>query len=94
MRADCPATSRSTAVDVSYDVENVLDQVPSTAWLCDGSATGRCAVLEFATPVTITSVALLPGYDKKGADGYDRFDLHRTVTGVRWQVGGARAFSR
>ncbi|MDP9436886.1 MAG: discoidin domain-containing protein [Actinomycetota bacterium] len=71
---------------VPYGPENLLDDERATAWLCHGSAVGQRVVLHLARPVTVTSVGLVPGYDKR-EDDLDRFPLHRTVTSVRWRVG-------
>ncbi|MGY1711340.1 hypothetical protein ACI8AC_17725 [Geodermatophilus sp. SYSU D00758] len=44
---------------------------------------------EFAEPVTVTAVGLVPGYAKVDpADGTDRFAENRTVTAVSWHFGG------
>jgi hypothetical protein len=70
---------------VSYEPELTLDSEGATAWRCPGSAVGQQLVYDFGTPVTLASVALVPGYAKVDpVDGSDRFTENRTVTAVVW----------
>jgi hypothetical protein len=74
---------------VSYEAFQVVDGIRETAWRCPGSAVGERLVLQFAEPVTVTSVALVPGYDKRDPfDGVDRFTDNRTVTSAVWSFDG------
>lgn len=85
--ADCFAPPSQDSLDrtVTYGPERVTDGVPETAWRCTGAAVGQRLVLRFAAPVTVTSVGLVPGYDKVDpVDGIDRFTETRTVTAVEW----------
>jgi len=75
----------AAGVPVTYDPVNTLDGVGGTAWRCPGSAVGQRLVLDFGRPVLLTSVGLVPGYDKTDpVDGTDRFGENRTVTAVTW----------
>jgi hypothetical protein len=70
---------------ITYEPELTLDAVGATAWRCPGSATGHRLVYDFGAPVTIASLALVPGYAKVDpVDGTDRFAENRTVTAVVW----------
>ena len=82
-----PPALDSLSQTVTYDPEHTLDGDPTTAWRCPGSAVGHRLVYSFAQPVTVTSVGLVPGYDKiDPADGIDRFTENRTVSGVAWSL--------
>jgi hypothetical protein len=71
---------------VTYEPEPALDGIGSTAWRCPGSAIGAQLVFDFGAPVTLTSVARVPGYAKiDPVDGTDRFAENRTVTAVAWR---------
>jgi hypothetical protein len=85
--ADCtaPPAQDSLQRTVTYEPWRVTDGVQETAWRCTGSAVGQRLYLHFDAPVTVTSVGLVPGYDKVDpADGIDRFTENRTITAVRW----------
>lgn len=70
---------------VTYDAQLTLDGVGSTAWRCPGSAVGQKLTFDFGSPVTLSSVGLVPGYAKTDpVDGTDRFAENRTVTAVVW----------
>ena len=70
---------------ITYEPELTLDAVGATAWRCAGSAVGQQLVYDFGQPVTVTAVALVPGYAKVDpADGTDRFLENRTVTAATW----------
>lgn len=74
---------------VTYGPANTLDGFGGTAWRCAGSAVGQQLVFDFGRPVTLSSVGLVPGYDKiDPVDGTDRFGENRTVTGVTWRFDG------
>ncbi|WP_130504309.1 hypothetical protein [Blastococcus saxobsidens] len=76
---------------VTYEPQLTLDAVGATAWRCPGAAVGQQLVYDFGAPVTVTSVALVPGYAKVDpADGTDRFLENRTVTAVAWQFDDGR----
>jgi hypothetical protein len=82
----------SAGNDVTYEPQLTLDSRTDTAWRCPGSAVGMQLVYEFAGPVTVTSVGLVPGYAKVDpADGADRFAENRTVTAVTWRFDGGQS---
>ncbi|MGY2066384.1 hypothetical protein [Blastococcus sp. SYSU DS0619] len=88
VQATCQAPPSVDAAGntVTYEPALTLDAVGATAWRCPGSAVGQQLVYDFGAPVTLTSVALVPGYAKVDpADGTDRFLENRTVTEVVWR---------
>ena len=79
-----PAQNGCGAV-TSYDPANVQDGDVATAWRTLGDGTGQTLQLTLAAPTHLTSVGLIPGYDKiDDCTGADRFAQMRKVTGVRW----------
>jgi hypothetical protein len=81
-----PPGQDAAGTPITYDPAFTLDGVGETAWRCPGSAVGQRLVFDFGTPVTLTSVGLVPGYDKTDpVDGSNRFVDNRTVTGVTWR---------
>ena len=91
--ATCQAPPGQDAVGttITYEPQLTLDAVGATAWRCPGAAVGQQLVYDFGAPVTVTSVALVPGYAKVDpADGTDRFLENRTVTAVDWQFDDGR----
>ncbi|MCZ2858477.1 discoidin domain-containing protein [Blastococcus sp. VKM Ac-2987] len=88
VRATCqaPPSVDASGNTVTYEPALTLDGVGATAWRCAGSAVGQQLVYDFGAPVTLTSVALVPGYAKVDpADGTDRFLENRTVTEAVWR---------
>jgi hypothetical protein len=72
----------------SYDPSNVQDGNPATAWRSLGDGTGQTLQLTLPAPIHLTSVGLIPGYDKiDSCTAADRFAQMRKVTGVRWTFG-------
>jgi hypothetical protein len=87
-----PAGVDAAGATITYEPGLTLDGRADTAWRCPGSAVGTRLVYEFAGPVTITSVALVPGYAKVDlSDGTDRFAENRTVTAVSWTFTGGES---
>ena len=89
--ADCTAPDAKDAANqtTTFRVDNVLDSDPQTAWRCPGSSTGHVLAFQFATPVTLREMGLIPGYAKiDPSSGEDRFGQNHTVTQVRWIYGG------
>lgn len=85
--ADCSAPDGVDAAGVkqTYEPVKAFDGKRETAWRCSGDASGKTLVISFGTPVQLTSVGLIPGYDKiDGTDASDRFVQSRKVTRVRW----------
>lgn len=85
--ADCSAPDGVDAANVtqSYEPAKAFDGRTETAWRCSGDAAGKTLVITFAAPVQLTSVGLIPGYDKiDPTDTSDRFVQSRKVLRVRW----------
>lgn len=73
----------------SYDVALISDGDPSTAWRCPGDGSGVTIRLEFGRPVTVSSIAVIPGYAKTDpADGTDRYQQGRRLSGIKYDLGG------
>jgi hypothetical protein len=85
--ADCSAPGGVDAANVTqtYEPAKAFDGKKETAWRCSGDAAGKTLVIGFAAPVQLTSVGLIPGYDKiDPTDASDRFVQSRKVLRVRW----------
>ena len=85
--ADCiaPPSADAAGTTQTYEPAKAVDGRKDTAWRCPGDATGRTLTIGFGGPVQLTSVGLIPGYDKiDPTDSADRFVQGRTVTRVRW----------
>ena len=85
--ADCtaPAGVDAAGAAQTYEPDKAIDGKKETAWRCQGDAAGRTLVVDFGSPVQLTSVGLIPGFDKVDpSDGADRFVQDRTVVRVRW----------
>lgn len=68
----------------SFAAPNVGDGQLDTAWRVDGDGVGQWVELEFAGPVEIREVRIVPGYAKiDPRDGTDRFLQNRRVSRVR-----------
>ncbi|WP_432513407.1 NADase-type glycan-binding domain-containing protein [Kineococcus sp. SYSU DK001] len=87
--ATAPSTSPDSADaagrTTGYDVENVLDGSPSTAWRTEGDATGSTLTFTFDGTVRLTEVGLVNGFAKVDPyDGTDRYEQGRRITAVTW----------
>lgn len=85
--ADCSAPDSVDAANVtqSYEPAKAFDGKTETAWRCTGDAAGKTIVIKFAAPVQLTSVGLIPGYDKiDPTDAANRFVQSRKVQRVKW----------
>jgi hypothetical protein len=70
---------------VSYNITNVLDGDPTTAWRVSGDGIGVEIVLDLGGTFNVTRVGLIPGYAKFDADSnVDRFFENRRITSVVW----------
>lgn len=70
-----------------HPAANVVDGVPDTAWLTPGEGTGETITLEFAEPVQVTTIGLLPGHAKVdilAQERPDRFFSTRRVLRARY----------
>jgi len=74
------------ATPVSYSVANLVDGVRSTAWRCStNEVLAGSITIDLGAPVKLTSVSLLPGYDKVDPfNEVDRFIQNHRVAQVRW----------
>ncbi|MBI2168031.1 MAG: protein kinase [Actinobacteria bacterium] len=79
----------STGARVTYGAELAIDGLTDTAWRTEGDGVGETLVIGFDGFVHVTSVGLLPGYDKVDEnDGTDRFLQNRRVVTVRYHFDG------
>ena len=59
---------------ISYDAEKAVDGQIDTAWNVDGSGVGESITLNYDEPITVSSIGIVPGYDKvDSSDGTYRF---------------------
>jgi serine/threonine protein kinase len=71
---------------ISYDPQNAIDRRADTTWRVDGDGAGQWLQLDFDSEVNITSLGIIPGYDKiDPGDGTDRFMQNRVVKVVRFE---------
>jgi serine/threonine-protein kinase len=71
---------------ISYDPQNAVDRRADTTWRVDGDGAGQWLQLDFEFEVSISSLGLIPGYDKiDPSDGTDRFVQNRVVRVVRFE---------
>ncbi|MET3962358.1 hypothetical protein ABIE44_002292 [Marmoricola sp. OAE513] len=70
---------------VSYDVANTLDDDPTTAWRCDGSARNESITFTLPAGTEIGEVGLIPGYAKTDSrSGIDRYAENNRIARVTW----------
>jgi hypothetical protein len=101
---DIAATAHITApasttghVDASgraatYPPEAMTDSAPSTAWRMDGDGTGQKITLSFPRAVTVTGLALDPGFDKVGKHE-DRWPENRRISSATFTADDGSAFT-
>jgi hypothetical protein len=90
VRASCtaPPGVDSAGAPVSYRAGNVADGDRSSAWRCDGAASGVRLVLRLPGPTELGEVGIVPGYAKTDpVSGADRYAQNNRVTRVRWTIG-------
>lgn len=64
----------------TYEPDNAIDGITETAWQVEEDSTGEYLLLEYDEPVVVTSVGVIPGYDKIDPfDGTDRFYQRHVV---------------
>lgn len=72
----------------SYGPIFTVDKTPDTAWMVPGDGVGTVLTIELAEPSLVSTVGLIPGYDKSDpCSGSERFDELRRITEVRWTFG-------
>jgi len=59
-----PHPRRRRGHDQTYEPAKAVEGRNDTAWRCPGDTTGRTLTIDFGGPVQLTSVGLIPGYDK------------------------------
>ena len=75
----------STGRRVTYDVRNVVDGDPETAWRCDGVATGQVITFQIEQPTKIVQVGIVPGFARSDpSTGADQFAAFNRITKVAW----------
>ncbi len=80
-----PNGAEADGTPIVFDPNAAVDGDPVTAWRCPGDAIGEQLTIELAGPVRVTSVGLVPGYDKVDpTSGADRFYENRRVRSVAW----------
>jgi hypothetical protein len=101
---DLAATAQITApasakghVDASgrtatYPPEAMTDTDPSTAWRMSGDGAGQTITLAFPRVVTVTGLALDPGFDKVGKHE-DRWPENRRISSATFTADDGSAFT-
>lgn len=82
-----PDSQDGAGEPVSFAAKNLMDGVNSTAWRVNGNGLGVTITLTFGHKVHVTSVGLIPGYDKIDPVTHEnRFVQNRRVTSARWST--------
>lgn len=69
----------------TYGPEKTIDNLPDTAWRCDGDGVGQRLEISFQNKVTLTSIGMIPGYAKTDPhDGTDRYAQNRRISAVNY----------
>ncbi len=80
-----PDSYASDGTPVTFGPGNTIDGNPATAWRCLIPATNETLTLTFAKEAKLSTVGLIPGYDKVDpVTGEDRFHENYRVKTVRW----------
>jgi uncharacterized protein (UPF0333 family) len=80
-RADINVSSTlATQGSTTYDKANLIDRDPTTCWAegVAGYGIGEFIQFNFAAPVTVAQIRIVPGYDKT-AGGWDRWTSNGRV---------------
>lgn len=81
-----PPGKDSQGGTITYEPANAIDGHTDTTWRVPGDGKGQFLLLEFAAPVRISQVRLLPGYAKVDPiDGANRFTQNRRIQRVRFE---------
>ncbi|MGL4306643.1 MAG: discoidin domain-containing protein [Mycobacteriaceae bacterium] len=86
--ADCVIASPgkdSGGATFTYEPEKAFDGDLTTAWRCVRSADSQKITFALGRKVTLSSVALVPGFAKTDPDGSDRFMQNRKIIRVLWE---------
>ncbi|MBU8820962.1 hypothetical protein KL864_34445 [Mycolicibacterium goodii] len=78
----CPARSQPAIF--------AFDGKPDTAWVCVRAFNTdlQTVFITFAEPVVVCSIFVVPGFEHVDSNGRNRWNEHRIVTSIMWQVGG------
>jgi hypothetical protein len=76
----------------SYPPKAMLDADPSTAWRMDGDGSGETITVSFGRRVTVTGLALDPGFDKTGKNE-DRWKENRRISAATFITDDGSAFT-
>jgi hypothetical protein len=77
---------------VSYAPAYAFDADLTTAWRCDGPASGQRLSFDVPEGTRVAELGLVPGYAKTDpANGVDRYAENNRITRVRWILGGGRS---
>lgn len=83
-----PPSNDACGNPVTYAASNVADRDASTAWQVTGDGAGQTITVELPPGATVTSVGLVPGYDKvDSCQDIDRYPQNRRVAQVSWRFG-------
>lgn len=75
---------------VTYRARNAIDGDPTTAWRCDGDASGRVLRLRLPKGTEVGEIGLIPGYAKTDpSSGVDRYAENNRITRVTWTLHGS-----
>lgn len=81
--AHAPPGFDSQGNRTTFEPQNAVDGQDITAWRVPGPGVGDFILLEFAAPILVSSIGLIPGYAKTNSyDGTDRFSQNRRVRQV------------
>jgi hypothetical protein len=77
----------------TYPATAMVDTDPATAWRMNGDGTGQTITLTFGRPVTVTGLALDPGFDKVGSKHEDRWPENRRISAATFTTDDGSAFA-
>lgn len=82
--SSAPNSQDARGAITTFGPDNSIDGQPETAWRVQGDGVNQWLLLEFAGPVALRELQLLPGYAKIDAiDGTNRFYQNRRVRRIR-----------
>ena len=78
----CPARSQPPV--------NAFDGRPETAWVCIRAFDTdlQTIILTYNQPVVVDEIEVVPGFEFTDSNGRNKWDEHRIVTQIWWQLGG------
>lgn len=93
------APEEGTLIPTSFDVscpagastrpEDAFNPAEDSAWICERAhgIDGTTLTMTFDTPVEVSEVGMVPGFDYTAPRGVDEWNNHRVVTRALWRVG-------